>query len=247
MNKEERRIIAEKHFDEMNQSELVKKFTKASQEGSIIYNNDIIFENDIEVIDSTTENATFKYGNHYEDKSLCVLNFASFTRPGGGFIKGSIAQEEALCHASNLYNVLITFKDKYTENFYKRSFETGLYENWAIFSPSIFFEVNKHTILANVITCPAPNYNVYKKYDSDENLYLKTLESRIKFILDIAKNNNQQILILGAFGCGVFGNDPTLVASIFKELLKHYKFEKVVFAIPDNGNGNYVAFKKVFK
>lgn len=52
--------------------------------------------------------------------------------------------------------------------------------------------------------------------------------------------------IFSAFGCGVFGNNPNKVAIMFKSLLRNYKFRKVIFAIPNNGNGNYEAFKKVF-
>jgi len=242
MTKEERKIIAGKHFKEM-QLPVIKELTEDSVKKSIIYHNSISYENDITVVDSTTENAVFKFHNGIVP---CVLNFASFTRPGGGFIKGAIAQEEALCHVSNLYNVLLAFKDKYDENYCMRSFDTGLYENWAIYSPTIYFKVGNFEAYANVITCPAPNYTVYRKNSDNNQLYNEVLRSRIKYVLDIARDNEQKVLILGAFGCGVFGNDPTLVASIFKELLKSYKFEKVIFAIPDNGNGNYVAFKKVF-
>lgn len=242
MTKEERRIIAKKHFKEM-QLPIIKEFTEYSVKNSIIYHDLISYDNDITVIDSTTENAVFKFNN---EVIPCVLNFASFTRPGGGFIKGAIAQEEALCHASNLYNVLLEFKDKYDANFCMRSFNTGLYENWAIYSPAIYFKVRDFEAYANVITCPAPNYTVYKTKSDNDILYDGVLRSRIKYVLDIARNNEQKVLILGAFGCGVFGNDPIKVASIFKELLKDYKFEKVIFAIPHTNNGNYDAFKKVF-
>lgn len=245
MTKEERKLIAEKHFNYMER-EYVKPTTRYSQDFSVIYDNKKIYcDNDIIVFDSTTEQVIFNF--HNVGKSICVLNFASFTRPGGGFIKGSIAQEEALCHASNLYNVLLAFKDEYDKNYKKASFKTGLYENWAIYSPQVYFEgSNGISKLVNVITCPAPNYSVYKEKYTDDVLYKKTLKSQIKYVLDIARDQHQKILILGAFGCGVFGNDPTLVANYFKELLKEYKFEKVIFAIPNDKNGNYRAFKNVF-
>ena len=87
MTKDERRIIAEKHFKEM-QLPIVKGLTEHSVKNSIIYSDLIHYDNDIEVIDSTTENAIFKYN---KGTIPCALNFASFTRPGGGFIKGSFA------------------------------------------------------------------------------------------------------------------------------------------------------------
>ena len=48
-----------------------------------------------------------------DDKRIGVLNFASFKEPGGKFLDGSSAQEECLCHASFLYNVLYKFQDSY--------------------------------------------------------------------------------------------------------------------------------------
>jgi uncharacterized protein (TIGR02452 family) len=100
---------------------------------------------------------------------------------------------------------------------------------------------------ANVITCAAPNY---KKFIENGGMNLKAydevLYSRIKYILDIAKENDQKILILGAFGCGVFGNNPTTVATHFKSLLRYYNFDKVIFAIPNDQDGNYNEFKRIF-
>lgn len=244
MTKEERKIIAEQHFKKM-QSKSIKDFTGVSILNTKIYDDIILYDNDISVIDSTTEKAIYNIPTHSE-KTPCILNFASFTRPGGGFIKGSIAQEEALCHVSNLYNILLTFKDRYDENYKKPSFISGLYDNWAIYSPDVYFNVDGEARFANVITCAAPNYNVYKEKSDNDVLYDETLRSRIKYILDIAKDNEQEILILGAFGCGVFGNDPYKVATMFKSQLRNYKFKKVIFAIPNSSNGNYEAFKKIF-
>ena len=244
MNKEERRIIAEKHFNEMQHSE-IKNLTEISKHNSKIYGDTVLFHSNISVIDSTAENALLDFPS--DEKIPCILNFASFTRPGGGFIKGSIAQEEALCHVSNLYNILLTFKDEYDKNYNKPGYNSGLYDNWAIYSPDVYFNIDGVTRFANVITCAAPNYSVYKTKSNNINLYNYILHSRIKYILDIARDNNQENLILGAFGCGVFGNDPHTVARYFKETLENHKFKNVIFAIPDSSNGNYEAFKKVFQ
>ena len=40
--------------------------------------------------------------DYYEGKTA-ILNFASYKNPGGGFLSGSRAQEESLCHSSFLH------------------------------------------------------------------------------------------------------------------------------------------------
>ena len=101
----------------------------------------------------------------------------------------------------------------------------------------------------DVITCAAPNKSAAQKYCSVSNREnTEVLESRIKFVLDVAKHNHVETLILGAYGCGVFGQDAYEVASIFKKYLEtsHKCFRQVVFAIPKGKNNNLEAFRKVF-
>ena len=65
-------------------------------------------------------------------------------------------------------------------------------------------------------------------------------------MLDIASNKNVNILILGAWGCGVFGQDPSEVAKLFVEELKNHKdIENIIFAIVDKESKNYRAFEQV--
>ena len=73
------------------------------------------------------------------------------------------------------------------------------------------------------------------------------LKQRIKFVLDVAEYNNVDTLILGAFGCGVFGQDPREVATIFNKELKTHNFNKIIFAIPSGYNDNYYWFNEVLK
>lgn len=92
---------------------------------------------------------------------------------------------------------------------------------------------------ADVLTCAAPNYSAASKHGSvsaDENL--TALLERIRFVLDVAEDNHVDTLILGAFGCGVFGQDAAVVACGFKRWLEQrdYRFKDVCFAVPDTEN-----------
>lgn len=231
-------------YVDKEEAESVKK----SIENSVIYRHKVFDERlqsknpNIKTIveDSTTTDAIF---NHFG--KIGVLNFASYKWPGGGFINGAMAQEEALCHDSTLYNVISNdkFEPYYFWNRIPANSNKGLYTNFGIYSPNIVFMKNGERVECDVITVPAPNLSAYGKIDST---YMQTLKDRIYFVLDIAKKHNIETLILGAFGCGVFGNDPLTVANIFKEALESgwYHFKEVVFAIP--GGYNLKSFIKVY-
>ena len=108
-------------------------------------------------------------------------------------------------------------------------------------------EGNKQNFVS-VITCAAP-YNYNGEIFTNQGIYNIHL-SRGKRILDIALNNDIDIIILGAFGCGAFSNNPRDVSKAYKEILidKNYQkyFEKVVFAIPDKNHPNYKTFFATF-
>lgn len=181
---------------------------------------------------------------YFKEGKTAILNFASHKNPGGMFIQGSRAQEECLCHESFLYNVLREKQDYYDWN--SQNLNRGLYVNRGLYSPSIVFQHDGEVAAFDVITCAAPNKKAAQKYQNvtnDQNS--EELRKRIKFVLDIAKSQEVNTLILGAYGCGVFGQDATEVAQIFKTLLPLYRFTKVIFAIPQ-GNGNFEKFVEVW-
>ena len=78
----------------------------------------------------------------------------------------------------------------------------------------------------------------------------KIIVKRTKKILSIAKKEREDIVILGAFGCGAFRNPPWIVAEAMKEAIKEfeYDFKTIEFAIycPTNNTLNYDVFKEVF-
>lgn len=192
----------------------------------------------------------------HKDGKTAVLNFASYKNPGGKYLDGSSAQEECLCHSSNLYNVISKFPDYYKWNNDHKN--KALYTNRALYSKNVVFVddsvcvygAEPIQVTADVITCAAPNYTAAAKYagvdEKDNNI---ELYSRIKFILDIAEHNKVDTLILGAFGCGVFGQDANTVASLFQLCLSSYDyhFKNVYFSVLNVGNGlNYECFQKMF-
>lgn len=118
----------------------------------------------------------------------------------------------------------------------------------------------KRFVTIDVLTCAAPNLrerpsNIHNPESgravriSKDQLYVLHLK-RGKHILHIAALNNIDILILGAFGCGAFQNDPDVVARAYAEALKEYGkyFDIVEFAIfcRDWETINYDAFRRVF-
>lgn len=179
---------------------------------------------------------------------VAALNFASFKNPGGGFMNGSTAQEEMLCHDSFLYNVLEKETDFYEEN--RKDVNKGMYYNAALYSPDVtFVEADAHGIkrekACDIITCAAPNWSAASKNHVSISECNKALRERIEFILDVAQANHVDTLILGAFGCGVFRNDPRVVVETFEETLnkEKYTIREVIYAVPNKKSDNYKAFE----
>lgn len=176
----------------------------------------------------------------YRDGKTCVLNFASFKNPGGGFLRGTVAQEEYLCQNSTLYNVISQFPAFYEKN--RLNTYDALYWNRAIYSPGIV--VLPSEVKVDVLSCAAPNIKASRMIDSKK---VQAVISRIKFVLDILEKEACDTVILGAFGCGVFGNDPRFVAKTFRSQgVLQRGFSKVIFAIPNELSVNHHAFKEVF-
>jgi len=246
VNKEERRKQALLHTEKMDKE--YPSLIKNSIENTKIYSMDFKCKKQIQdkitkITVINTDSVSALYGH---EGKVAVLNFASYKNPGGMFINGSKAQEECLCHESYLYNVLRAMVIPYYD-WNNQNKNRALYKNRGLYSPDILFNHNGEEINVGVITCAAPNKTTGQKYQnvSDEENY-RVLSDRIRFVLDIAKENEIDTLVLGAYGCGVFGQDPKEVADIFKRYLTttHKCFDKIVFAIP--GGENLEAFERIF-
>lgn len=183
--------------------------------------------------DSGTSDAAIR---HASDGRTAVLNFASYRYPGGGFLSGAMAQEEAICHDSDLYNVLSRLPDFYAYNDGHRN--RSLYTDRALWTPGIVFGKNGKTASVDVITCAAPNFTAAEKYGHvryRENL--EVLKKRALFLRRILEKENVQTAILGAWGCGVFGQRPEDVASTFLGVFADSTIKTIVFAVPSAGRG----------
>lgn len=176
--------------------------------------------------------------------NLGVLNFASARNPGGGWLTGAKAQEESLCLCSALYESLMTEKGQqyYTENF-KHTLPD--YTDNMIYSPKVpFFKdgdyKNVDYVLVDVITCPAINRGaILKRVDMRNGVKESDwdMKNRMFKILLEFKERRCKTLILGAFGCGVFDNDPNVIAKNWIDLINlevfENSFDKIVFAVFD--------------
>lgn len=206
---------------------------------------------------------SFEAAKQYVGYEACVLNFASSINPGGGVVWGATAQEECLCRCSTLYSNLIV-KENW-ECFYEphRSQNNPLYNDDCIYTPDVlvfktdtgFPELMKQEawMQVNVISCAAPNLQA----DNEENepveitdLELEQLHiKRMRRILSIAASKGNDVVILGAFGCGAFKNPPQVVAKAMKKVIREFRnyFEVIEFAVycSPKDEQNFTVFKKI--
>lgn len=188
-------------------------------------------ETTVQVTNETTLEAAFR--RLREGGNPVALNFANGIEPGGGFLVGARAQEEVLCRSSALYRTLVG------DPMYEAHRERPLPDStdWAIYSPDVpVFRSDDGTALASprllsFITCAAP---YAPRVGQAESAAL--LEKRIHRVLAIAQAFGHEEMVLGAWGCGAFGNDPGRMARDFRAALENRfegAFSHVVFAITD--------------
>ena len=206
----------------------------------------------------------------FPDKKIAVLNFASAVRPGGGVKNGSSAQEESLCRCSTLFPTIDRkwlWKSYYDKN---RAAKNVIHTDACIYSPGVIICKTDESIpqrmkpedfvTVDVISCAAPNLRqktgnqhnpetgepVLLDYQQQLEIHLK----RAKHILHVAAFNNVDIIVLGAFGCGAFQNNPESVARAYRSAVASYNgyFDVIEFAVYCGGTDtkNYSSFSKMF-
>lgn len=215
---------------------------------------------------------TFEAASKYKGKKVAVHNFASASNPGGGVVRGSSAQEECLCRCSGLYFCLNTpemWAGFYTPH---RNAQDPIHNDDIIYTPDItVFKTDENIpklmdendwYQVNVITCAAPNLrshptNSYNTGDGNKAIaindrkLLALHEKRLRRILDIAVSEGNETIILGAFGCGAFENNPEVVAMASKNVIKEYlyAFRTIEYAIycSPRDERNFRVFERILR
>ena len=273
MRREENIDIFQDTLRIFQENECLIKATKVAQENQqVIPETEILddtrttlYDNPATVI--VSKKRSFEAASAYKDQKVCVHNFASASNPGGGVKNGANAQEECLCRCSNLY--LCLKMPKLLDDFYlpHRTARNPLHNDDIIYTPGVRI-IKSDTATpkllpksqwfdVDVITCAAPNLrerpgNSHNSGDGSvpvkitDKALLQLHEKRLRKILDVAYIKGNEIVILGAFGCGAFSNNPYVVATAAKNVIKDYlyKFKIIEFAIYCNprDDSNYKSF-----
>ena len=196
---------------------------------------------------SVTDESTLAAGRRLAARGqVAALVFASAKHPGGGFRTGAKAQEEDIARASGLYRCLNAAPRFYA---YHRSRSDNLYSDQVIYSPGVpVFRDDDGGLLdtaylISFLTAAAPNRGALPRGRAAQ--VAQALAKRAARVLAVATAHGHRRLVLGAWGCGVFRNDPVVVAEAFAGALAEQAghLDEVVFAIMDRtGSRTRAAF-----
>ena len=200
-------------------------------------------------------------------ETFAVLNMANAFGPGGGYTQGMVAQEENIfrrtdCHFSITPDQMDDSRTLYTKKC------TGLIEGR---KGKVYLDTDRPRVCIRGQDIPGSLHERMNDEDvfcffelrsaavdlrrkenrlsiEDYNSTKKRIESQFKTLIE----KNVKHVVLSAFGCGAFKNDPNVVADFYKEFIEkyHHKFKVIAFGIfyPGYGpSGNFEAFKKVFE
>lgn len=264
-NKEERKTLAQdtlgilKSGEYNSNGEIIKLDNKIKTEfyiqeqlenivSDVRYDNPVIEIKNENVID-TIHNLYKEYGS-----DVCVLNFASGYMPCGGWLNGSLAQEEAIAYCSNLYSQQTS---KIGWQFYKANRDSNslAYLNNMLLSDVLVFRDSDYNLLSTpskvkIITAPAVHLNrVKKQKEKLPDNPNKIMEFRMRLILNLMLESKCSHVVLGAFGCGAYGNDVYSIIDIWNKLLHQEdykcKFKSITFSVLENRrDDNYNVFKQ---
>ena len=165
-----------------------------------------------------------------------ILNFASPTVAGGGFLNGERAQEEYHCRSSALFACQVD-GPMYAYHTHQAN---ALRSDAMIYSPDVpVFRGDHHLLLEmpfKVSFISAAACDARDVAPLDEPKITGAMGARIVKVLAAAQANGHDTLVLGAWGCGNFANDPALIADLFRQALQgpfNDTFRRVTFTIID--------------
>ncbi|KAJ3105784.1 hypothetical protein HDU96_008441 [Phlyctochytrium bullatum] len=173
-----------------------------------------------------------------------VLNFASAKKPGGGFRKGASAQEESLARSSTL-GALLESSPRFYQCVLGRDAtreDKIFYTHSILYSPQVsFFKRDDGSTLprpyeAGVVTCAAVNAGLVQAHPEHLGQIEEVMYERIRRIAQVFELNEHDVLILGAFGCGVFRNPVEMVTRLFYRVFVEegrYSFDQLIFAVTE--------------
>lgn len=204
----------------------------------------------IEVADETTASAVARLGG-----VLGVLVSASGTEPGGGLARSVAGQEEDLCATSGWWacaRAIPAFHDAH------RAAEPLCNSGVVASFPDVPFFATAAgalpaVIRATMVAAAAPDARGLTLSGQAAMDLGPALTARVRGQLAVFRALGLRRLVLAAFGCGAYGNDPRDVALTYRAALVDGgfggAFDHVVFAIssgPRSGIPALSAFHRVF-
>ena len=201
---------------------------------------------------------------------IAVMNFANAFKAGGGVERGAGAQEESLCRTSTLYPLL--YRKYLYDTFYKhhRDMNTPKASDSLVYTEGVIIcktdtglpqrMPKEDWVTVDVITVAAPDLrrksNMHAAlvaggtYMNDAELFGYHVKRAIH-ILTCAAAKKADILVLGAFGCGAFENNPEVVARAYRTALQVFPkvFSRIEFAVycSPKDTTNYDVFSQVLE
>jgi uncharacterized protein (TIGR02452 family) len=185
--------------------------------------------------------------------NVVVLNMASPIRPGGGFLDGANSQEEFLCARTSLYPSL-------WDSFYRLPDVGGVYTPDCLVFRDSTPEANdlakRDRYFLDVVSAGMFRFPDARGRSEDRDTsctcgvsYCDTdrdlVTRKMKAVMRIAESKGAERLVLGAWGCGAYGNPVKEVAKIWRKVLaggprqrkpnaeRWDGIKEIVFAIPD--------------
>jgi uncharacterized protein (TIGR02452 family) len=249
-------VTSGRYTNRQGQKVAVRQLVETAMNGTLSYPPDAPLPNLVpanrqtvfDVVNDTTLEAARRLVA--EGFRPAALNFASARHPGGGFLNGARAQEESLCRASALY-YCINGNAMYRHHAHTDSF----YSNYALYSPAVPVfkdddgEPLDQPYLCAFVTAPAVNAGALRDADRTQKRIRKEMEERVEKVLALMAGHGHDAAVLGAWGCGVFKNDPELIAELFADALRGQFagcFAKVVFAVLSSDGETIRPFEERF-